>query len=84
MKRTPHQTDLARAHKFAVQWATKDSSGEIANLARAFLRVSADLESTKAPMRVGSVWDHKDGSPHSATGPLGCFGCANERRQAAK
>lgn len=28
------------------------------------------------------VWKHKDGTPHSSTGPLGCLPCANARRQA--
>lgn len=29
------------------------------------------------------VWAHPDGTAHSATGPLGCLPCANERRRAA-
>ena len=29
-----------------------------------------------------SVWAHKDGTAHSATGPAGCFPCANLRRAA--
>jgi len=38
-----HPTDHAKARKFAVEWATKDSSGNIANLARAYLREAEDL-----------------------------------------
>jgi len=28
------------------------------------------------------LWRHRDGTPHSAQGPLGCMICANERRAA--
>lgn len=30
------------------------------------------------------LWEHKDGSDHSANGPLGCFPCANHRRSSLK
>lgn len=33
---------------------------------------------------VSKAWDHPDGSAHSITGPLGCFPCANLRREAKK
>lgn len=29
-----------------------------------------------------AVWDHKDGTPHSASGPLGCPPCSDARRMA--
>lgn len=33
-------------------------------------------------MNSRDLWAHKDGSTHSVSGPLGCFPCANLRREA--
>ena len=41
---SPHQTDMDRARKFAVTWTVRDSDGQIANLARAYMRTSAALK----------------------------------------
>lgn len=34
------------------------------------------------PAPVPDLWAHRNGSAHSAAGPLGCLPCANERRSA--
>ena len=47
-RKQPHQTDIQRARKFAVAWATRDSSGDIANLARAFLAISGKAHAVTA------------------------------------
>jgi hypothetical protein len=50
-----HMTDHGAARAFAVEWATKDSEGKIANLARAYLRVSADLEHLEERLKVAEA-----------------------------
>lgn len=40
-------TDHKAARAFAVKWATRNSGGDIANLARAYLRAMDDLKKLK-------------------------------------
>lgn len=36
--------DIKLAHSFAIDWATRASSGKIANLARCYIRTKSDLD----------------------------------------
>lgn len=42
--RPPYATDHVAARKFAVKWAARDSRGDIAGLARAYLLATADKD----------------------------------------
>ena len=39
------------------------------------------LFSAVEPDAEAALWEHRDGSPHAATGPLGCMPCARLRRE---
>lgn len=39
-----HETDAAAASAFALKWALRNSGGEIANLARAYLRLEREAQ----------------------------------------
>jgi hypothetical protein len=73
------ETDHVRARKFAVKWATSDSDGEIANLARAYLNARHEAESPRcrsigpAPDRFRCVLQDGHDGPHTALSETGAW-----------
>lgn len=73
--------------EIAVDFLTEDGREAVAGAKASLPRVRELLDelSVEVPittMGPSELWDHGDGTEHSATGPMGCFPCANIRRAA--
>lgn len=79
--RIGHEADAARTRAFPsdrpIPFRVSD------RVAESYDRANAAAQRSRIEEH-GDLWAHKDGTPHSAQGPLGCMPCANHRREAVR